>query len=1117
MAENEWEIHKTEIESLYIDGKKTLAQVKDHMWAKGFRKSKSQYERQFKKWGLQKYQKLPSTPECMFIARRVEKRKRVDGKESEVIVHNEPYPPEKIRKLQYSKAYISAIEKFSIPVPFPPTPEGILVRTPASPMSRGWFDPFAGFMRLTWSTSLPWLRFCKLVQPETYQESNLLSPASRPPWSREIITQPLATKVELMQRLRRVVPWMVPPAPLDTDIGLRISATLSILMPEEYEGQHQALVTNRLILELYMLSNSLSLQDTYDRTDEPIQSQDKRIISMFRSLGSVKMQQFARLAEKQEPTVESIAEKVFASAVRLHDVGVTRLMLQAGIDPNNLVKTASTPVTPLAWAAHLAPNEGLKLVEALLSYKARVNKRFQGQTAMLPAILTNNITVISVFLRHGAIVPLAYLAEAARIVDLDLFKDLFDACGDVYGLYPECLLGHNGWYGYFHQRAGHDGMTTILGGAAKSGRPEIIGFILQECPALVNPDIVNPPERYISPLELAVAMNHTECLHTLIISGVNLKVTEKKRASLTERASRLGNMKGLQILLAYGAEIDRPSSEVVHHSSALFEAIRWTDREDNIYPRHALETPDTPETSSFELVDLLIKHNARLNDWYFARPGGVLGAAIYKGDVRIIDRLVQAGASELGLEFWEIGSKDAAVYLSRVGMLHKILETHGATILTNAIWGENLDLAEWLIHRNALSIMSCVPTDLDTLLDAAASTGSVAWVKSILQRGARVTDQRLTELVQNIEAGNGNYDVLWCLLRQYRGSAPTAAANAAFFRRADLLQLILDAGISPDGVPTEPTEGWEGWDTTHSVCTADAPQSALDLAIYGGSRECLDILLGCHSWSPVLIGRAFALAIHEDKKKMAEDLYQLNPNMNEEMSIYAHDLSRADRERTWKYNIERFTALQAAIKRQNIFLARELVETHRIDVNYPAIGAFGRTAFQHAVGNGNLELMNMLLTYGADVNAPPAPLGGATALQLAAIKGYCGIARKLIDLGANVNARGAEEEGYGRTALEGAAEHGRIDMLHLLLQEHASVFDDGGGEQCREAVELAKDNGHYAAAKLIESLRPDYIELAEARAASKVWGFSDENDTQEAEPSSDDEDAQERESSSNDG
>ena len=161
----------------------------------------------------------------------------------------------------------------------------------------------------------------------------------------------------------------------------------------------------------------------------------------------------------------------------------------------------------------------------------------------------------------------------------------------------------------------------------------------------------------------------------------------------------------------------------------------------------------------------------------------------------------------------------------------------------------------------------------------------------------------------------------------------------------------------------------------------------------------------------------------------------------------------------------RFDPLQAAVKSQLVWVVREML-MKGADVNYLGDGPSRRTPLQFAVENGNMEIFNLLLHYGADVNGPAAEEGGATALQIAAIHGFIGIAQRLLDLGADVNAKPAVKD--GRTALMGAAEHGRIDMLHLLLDrgalivgEHRFLFE--------EAVRLAKNNGHYAAARLLVS------------------------------------------------
>lgn len=136
------------------------------------------------------------------------------------------------------------------------------------------------------------------------------------------------------------------------------------------------------------------------------------------------------------------------------------------------------------------------------------------------------------------------------------------------------------------------------------------------------------------------------------------------------------------------------------------------------------------------------------------------------------------------------------------------------------------------------------------------------------------------------------------------------------------------------------------------------------------------------------------------------------------------------------------------------------------DINEAPACAYGQTALQAAACKGDLELVGFLLGKGADIHAKPAVEGGITALQGAAASGNVMLAKLLLDKGADVNAAPSFSE--GRYAIEGAAEHGRLDMVQLLLNA-GSKGNVSRKTGLRDAIYLAKENGHFAISALLES------------------------------------------------
>ncbi|XXG96991.1 hypothetical protein Hte_003284 [Hypoxylon texense] len=125
----------------------------------------------------------------------------------------------------------------------------------------------------------------------------------------------------------------------------------------------------------------------------------------------------------------------------------------------------------------------------------------------------------------------------------------------------------------------------------------------------------------------------------------------------------------------------------------------------------------------------------------------------------------------------------------------------------------------------------------------------------------------------------------------------------------------------------------------------------------------------------------------------------------------------------------------------------------------------GKTPLQAAILRGDPSILNLVLDKHPDVNVssyfwPPA-------LQMACAEGYLSLAKRLIDLGADINAK---PDGFPlncRTALERAAENGRIDMIQLLLSSGAGTTGELRGSYMY-AIKSAEHSGHHAAAKLLK-------------------------------------------------
>ena len=163
------------------------------------------------------------------------------------------------------------------------------------------------------------------------------------------------------------------------------------------------------------------------------------------------------------------------------------------------------------------------------------------------------------------------------------------------------------------------------------------------------------------------------------------------------------------------------------------------------------------------------------------------------------------------------------------------------------------------------------------------------------------------------------------------------------------------------------------------------------------------------------------------------------------------------------------TALLKAVELDALPLVKLLID-RGAQINEPARLRVRQTPLQTAAMRGNLEMVEFLLSRGAHVNGDPAFSCGGTALQFAALDGNCNIAAKLLSCGAQLHAPPSRFQ--GRWPLEGAVEHGRLDMIEFLWRANGSIVRNPGFEEqhFQSAMELAIRNGHSACKDLLVEL-----------------------------------------------
>lgn len=877
-------------------------------------------------------------------------------------------------------------------------------------------------------------------------------------------------KFEIMDRLSSIIPWTKLQHPSNMHSGSRTSAALSMLMPELEQGHPDLLslnlstsksgVTDHLSVVLYLLSNCLTSRDIRQRREKWLFEEDELIIKLLKDANWDDLRHLKILLSIRDATAESIAEKVFASAIRSGEFEIVHNMLRSGMSVDMLVEVIVAEgisfLTPLQYAVESGND---RLFGLLINYGADVDYSFHGdgKTALWYAIRKKREFNIRALLLRGATstrecVRVAAVTKPDEIKDFSLVEHVVNiylqqsldqeyeaqnillpavsrhnipiiqrflaSDAELNGLTPPMYLDGHGPF-----------QTTLLGRAVLTMNIDIVRLLIHVSPGA---DRFPRWSTYIPPLALAAKKGLTDISELLINSGADIEAADEGEVTLLERAARINSLALCQILIKHGAKVDREPHDRHRLPSALMIAV---------------------QQRCMDIIDLLIDSRARMNDEFEVAPSTVLAAAIEIGNQEMITKLRTAGASLVGFGMSKIGNLQNAILLHKAMVLPTLLHHHGPKILAAAVSDRDDDLAQFLLQNVAdmwLKAEQITTSTLEAPLRAATRTYNIPLIQALLTHGATVTDLVLAEAVNEI-------GLLPTLLLRFSGNAPTAVACALINNSMLGLELLRRANVGLTGVSEM---------TFHKKGSILVGKSVLEIAVHKANSSHLKYLLEWASatrtsWSSEATTRALTAAILFKRHDHLVVLMKFDYNRSCDLKTGPHSFRFVE-----EWPDREYTPLQAAVKEQLVWVVRELLT--RADVNYLGEGSLRRTPLQLAVDNGNMEIFNLLVDHGADVNGPAAFDGGATALQIAAIHGYIGIAQILLDLGADVNQEPAALN--GRTALMGAAEHGRIDMLHLLLNRGALVVGDGE-EYYHEAVKLAEGHGHYAAARLLASFR----------------------------------------------
>ncbi|KAH7317270.1 ankyrin repeat-containing domain protein [Rhexocercosporidium sp. MPI-PUGE-AT-0058] len=1058
----DWEQYREVLWKLYLEEKKTVKEIKDHMETNyKFDRKVGQYQTQFRKWKLSG--KNRKKDDWVSIWRKLERRK---GKESAVYYNGILIPSPKVTKNVSRHVHPNDMLKL-LTFPRSPSPENIIVCSPSSefvsqpPFSfqsihteRPMIDSIAG------SSSLTTQQLYSANDLTFQNNQTVVLPDSRT-WRNAFC---VLNNVDLSD-----LPYFQIRDMLNSKDAKKWFQNCFVMdgnLLHNFWPDSSSPLPNQLLSESYYADIYTDMDPVWEASfQQPLHKPKPFGISFLQdtSLGhsSLIWEQrktlmltsvLANVPFLNDKEAQVLNEVLFGpptieAARRFVEIGVYLTSNGLGYQTKELIETVLwsidwpvlRPILSLQAPSiqaftervflHAITTMNIRVVTDLLQLRSIKATVISNGSALVSAVETSSCELVGLMLNAGASpnrdqedsLPLteARTVQVAQLL-LEAGADI-NSAGTLYSLLSwEIAAG------------------PAVAAATARRDAEVVRYLI-EAGAGVNMTINGAVGQY-SVLMLAVESGSIEILRILLqagarpdqVSNARFGPRPKPRMTPLQRAVMMRELEAVQILVEYGANTNTPACGN-SGTTALQAAISQGD---------------------IEMTKFLLVHGADVNvagngDAQF--PRSVLTTAVEKNNLNLVRLILDAGANINipSFGFYGCTALESATFRPHASDVRDLLLARGAQPnaqpnkkyrliqLREAVLTKNVDRVKMLLGTG-------ITIDMDTFQVPSRSPGS-PHSRSILQDAVMSGSDIFHLLFDMIKTCGEEIDFHPILV------------EATLARNADILTTLLDADA----------------DINSKSCRAgELIGTPLMFAV--GNNDLATVQFLYRRGADInMVVEGFHCDLHHDASTALQISLFASQNLREnsfENFYFLRDLRATINAPIAQHG--GLSELAFAVETGDLAIVQGLLNSNA-DINSLPAERFGRTALQAAASlySPNIDLVRLLLQRGADVNAPPAPHNGITALAAAAEQGSYYVALILLKAGADVNAECAPH-GSKTTALQLAASAARLDMVHLLLKAGADLHLPKDMRYIR-AANKARGMGHIAIATMLENWKAE--------------------------------------------